>query len=158
MSSRPLLSEGREADDATRLRREIFGLEQELSDAKAEAATAKTASTDAIAAIRALRKQTEGLYLALKMIHGEISRVDARAAAEGDAPSSGLSAKWETLKRRLGVRQGEIIDLLQHGSMTTAQISAALHWDLRTTQKYVSAMKVAGFLSKDGNRFSLRES
>jgi chromosome segregation ATPase len=84
--------EVREADEATRLRREIAGLEQELADANAEAATAKTASADAISAIRALRKQTEPLYLALKMIHGEISRVDARAATpaaeeEDDQPA-----------------------------------------------------------------------
>ena len=54
-------------------------------------------------------------------------------------------------------RPAEIIDILHHGPMSTAQISAALHWDVRTTQKHISNMKVAGFLTKNGNKFSLSE-
>ena len=157
--SSPLLNASPEDQEIVRLRREIAGLEKELSDAKEEAAKARGASADAIQAIRALRKQTEPLYQALKMIHGEISRVDAgRVESATSENGTGLSPKWEMLKKRLGSRQGEIIEILQHGPMTTSQMSAALHWDLRTTQKHISAMKVAGYLSKNGNQFSLKES
>ncbi|HXP82595.1 MAG TPA: hypothetical protein VN976_22035 [Verrucomicrobiae bacterium] len=158
MSSRPLLSAGSEADEATRLRREIAGLEQELQDAKNEAVKAKQGASDAAQAIRALRAQLEPLHKALKMIFGEISRVDAEQVSQAGGNPSGLSPRWEMLKKRLGARQSEIIDVLQHGPMTSAQMSAALHWDVRTTQKHISAMKVAGYLSKNGNQFSLRES
>ena len=106
-------------------------------------------------AIGMLRKELSGLYTALRAIFGEM---DAAGAAETEGNPSGLSPRWEVLKKRLGSRQAEIIDILQHGPMTSSQISAALHWDIRTTQKHISAMKVAGFLSKNGNQFSLRES
>lgn len=157
MSSRPLLSAGPEADESTRLRREIVALEQELVAAKAEAKRLGQASLDAVHAVRAMRKQLEPLYTSLKILFGEISRVDAEGVSDGSPSTAGLSSKWEVLKKRLGSRQSEIIDILQHGPMTTMQISAALHWDVRTTQKHISVMKVAGFLSKNGNQFALRD-
>ncbi len=160
MSARPLLNAGPEADEATRLRREIAGLERELQDAKDEATTAKQASSDAIQAIRALRKQLEPLFTSMKMIFGEISRVDAQQAGGSPSPDavfSGLSPKWEMMKQKLGGRSAEFIDLLQHGEMNAAQLRAAAHCDIKTAYSVIKRMRDAGLLNKNGGKFSLKE-
>jgi hypothetical protein len=147
-------------DDAVRLRREIAGLEQELQKAKDEAATAKLAAKDAVQAIRALRHQLEPFYAALKMVFGEISRVEVEGLPEDSHPghhTSGLSPKWEMLKTRLGGRQAEFIDLMAHGEMTAAQLRAAAHCDIRTAYSVIEKMKAAGLLNKNGGKFSLKE-
>jgi hypothetical protein len=160
MSTRPLLSAVSDADETTRLRREIVGLERELQEAKDEAAKAKQAAADSIHAIRALRKQTEPLYLALKMIHGEISRVDAEQInTSADSVSTGkLSPKMEMMKRSLGGRQAEFIDFLSHGPMTTAQLSAAGKCHRDTVAQVIHKLTRAGLIDKAGGKFSLRES
>jgi hypothetical protein len=140
------------------LRREIAGLEKELQEAKNEAATAKQAAADAVQAIRALRQQLEPLHKSLKMVFGEISRVDAGGNDNAtESASSGLSPKWEMLKQRVGGRQADFIDLLQHGAMTIAQLRAAAHCDIRTAQKVVQAMRVGGLVDKNGKQFSLKQ-
>lgn len=162
MSSKPtpLLNAHPDPDEAVRLRREIAGLEQELAEAKEEAAKVKGAAADAVQAIRALRKQTDPLYQALKMIHGEISRVDAEKIADESANyhvSSTLSPKWQMLKSKLGPREAEFIDLLQHGPMTAAQLRAAARCDIKTAYRTVEKMQNAGFLSKNGGKWSLKD-
>lgn len=160
MSSRPLLSEGPEAETSTRLRREIAGLERELQEAKDEATAAKQAAADSVQAIRALRKQLEPLYTALKMIFGEISRVEIEesgTARNFSTTGSTLSPKWEMLKAKLGQRESEFIDLLQHGPMTAAQLRAAARCDIKTAYRVVEKMQSSGFLSKNGGKWSLKE-
>jgi hypothetical protein len=160
MSSRPLLSEGPQAEEVVRLRRELAGLEQELAGAKAEAQTIKAAAADSVHAIRALRKQLEPLYASLKLLFGEISRVDAGKISGPDSPTivvSGLSPKWQMLKEKLGGRQAEFIELLQHGQMTVAQLRAAAHCDIRTAYKTIEKMKAGGLLVNNGGKFALKE-
>jgi hypothetical protein len=126
MSSRPLLEAHPDPDEVVRLRREIVGLEQELQAAREEAVKAKQASADSIQAIRALRHQLDPLYKSLKMIFGEISRVDI-GAMPADRVTGDRDPRWESWKTRLSPRAGEIIELLLvHREMNTKQISAAL--------------------------------
>ncbi len=131
MSSKPQLLNAAPGDDElTRLRREIKGLEQDLRDAQAEAQQAKQASSDAIQAIRALRKQTEPLYLALKMIHGEISRVDAAAMGAAETSSSGSAggdALWRERIAKVTGASRRIIEVLLDGGgpMSFVQIKSA---------------------------------
>jgi capsule polysaccharide export protein KpsE/RkpR len=143
------------------LRREIAGLEQELAVAREEAALAKRASADAVRAISALRSQLEPLHKALKMIFGEISRVDAQEAGASvwrEAASPGLNPKWIMLKEKLGGRQAEFIDLLQHGEMTTAQLAAAAHCHRDAVAQVILKLNRAGVINKTGRgTFSLRE-
>jgi len=157
----PLLEGPPAADESVRLRREIAGLERELQEAKDEAATAKQSAADAIQAIRALRQQLEPLHKSLKMVFGEISRVEAEtilpAGSPGQQPSSGLSPKWEMLKTKLGGRQAEFIDLLQHGEMTAHQLRAAAHCDIKTAYGVIARMKAGGLLNKNGGKFSLKD-
>ena len=165
MSSSPkLLRDGDETPaEVVRLRREIAGLEQELRQAKQEAVDAKQSAADALAAIRFLRNSPlEPIHKALKMIFGEISRVDAAAASPepGSATSphaSGLNARWQMIRDRLGGRQAEFIDLLQHGPMTASQLSAAGHCRLRGAQDAIQKMKASGLLTQSGKYYSLRE-
>jgi len=163
MSSTPkLLRSGDDTpDEVVRLRREIAGLEQELREVKEEAETAKRASADAVQAIRALRQQLEPLHKSLKMIFGEISRVDAGRVAQDaarDVEASGLSPKWIMLKEKLGGRQAEFIDLLQHGEMTTAQLAAAAHCHRDTVAQTIHKLFRAGVIIKSGRgTFALKD-
>ena len=160
MSPQPALEGHIAADDSTRLRREIAGLEQELAAAKAESLTAKQAAKDAIQAIAALRRQLEPMYNAFRMIFGEISRVGAESVAQTQASGAGngivRDPRWESLKARFPGQCADVIDLLlDHGAMTRPQIAAALHVHPDTVSKLT--FKLRSFLEKAGGKFSLRE-
>ena|SRR5207253_10059076 len=159
MSSRALLPEAEQdvRDEVVRLRREIAGLEQELATAKQEVSAAKQGAADALSAIRALRHSLEPFYKALRMVFGEISRVDAIGNSETAQPSSGLSPKLEMMKTRLGGRQAEFITLLAHGPMTTAQLAAVAKCHRDTVSQVVHKLTKAGVINKNGGKFSLRE-
>jgi hypothetical protein len=147
------------AEDPVRLRREIAGLEQELQKAKEEARQAKQAAADSVTAIRALRKIIEPIYKATAMIMGEISRVAAEQGTD-DSPensSSSLSPKWHMMREKLGHREAQVIDALQHGGMTAKQLTPVLHWDIKTVYRVTQKMKNAGLLNNDVGKFSLRE-
>jgi hypothetical protein len=147
-------------DDAVRLKREIAGLEQELEEVKAERDQLKQASADSIQAIRALRKLLDPFHTVLRMIYGEISRIDVGqigVESNGNNSASVLSPKWQMLKTKLGGRQAEFIDLLQHGPMTAAQLRAAAHCDIRTAYSVIERMKAGGLLDKNGGKFSLKD-
>jgi hypothetical protein len=146
------------AEDPVRLRREIVGLEEELRQAKEEARQAKQAAADSVTAIRALRKIIEPIYKAAAMIMGEISRVDAEhVVTEFPGESNGLSPKWQMMREKLGHREAQIIDTLQHGGMTAKQLTPVLHWDIKTVYRVTQKMKDAGLLNNDSGKFSLRE-
>lgn len=154
---RPLLEGHPSADDSVRLRREIAGLEHELQEAKNEAVKYKQASSDSIQAIRALREALDPFHKALKMIFGEMSRVDAgktEVTAEGARTAN---SKLEMMKERLGGRQAEFIELLEHGEMTTAQLAAAGHCHHQTVATIIMKLNRAGLIQKNGNKFSLKE-
>jgi hypothetical protein len=146
-------------EDPVRLRREITGLEQELQKAKEEAVAAKLGARDAVQAIRALREILEPFHTAIRMIYGEISRVEVGEVGTESMRSGslGLSPKWEMMKQKLGHREAQIIDALQHGGMTAKQLTPVLHWDIKTVYAFTKKMKDAGLLENDGGKFSLRE-
>lgn len=149
------------ADESVRLRREIAGLEQELQDAKDEAATAKQAAADAVQAIRALRDQLDPLYKSMKMVFGEISRVNVGTAPQQERQSNEPSAaapKWESWKRKLGGKQAEFIDaLLEHGEMTGRQLMVATRCGQDTLYGTIKKLNQAQLLVKNSGRFSLKE-
>jgi len=148
------------AEDPVRLRREIAGLEQELATAREEARQAKQAAADSIVAIRALRKIIDPIYKATAMIMGEISRIaveDVESPTESRQGHHGLSPKWEMMKEKLGHREAQIIDALQHGGMTAKQLTPVLHWDIKTVYRVTQKMKDAGLLLNEGGKFSLKE-
>jgi hypothetical protein len=146
-----------EIDPTIRFRREIAGLEQELAEAKAEAQQARQASADAVQAIRALRKALEPFHRAIAMIYGEISRVEADSFSPEAGVAGTLSPKWQMMKQKLGHREGQIIDALQHGGMTAKQLTPVLHWDIKTVYRVTQKMKLAGLLINEGGIFSLRD-
>jgi hypothetical protein len=157
------LTEGVDASELISLRRQIVGLEQELDQAKDEAAQAKQTSADAVKAIRALRKTLDPWYTALKMIYGEISRVEVDAMDDSAPPShtgsdsGGLSPKWQMMKQKLGGRQAEIIEVLKHGAMTVAQIRAAVKCDIGVAYKLTKKMQDLGLLVKNGSQYALKD-
>lgn len=145
-------------DEAERLRRELRGLETELREARKAEVDAKQSAADAIQAIANLRDLLEPFHTALKMIFGEISRVDAEAVS-GARPRSanGHDPRWEGWKSKLGGRAAEFIDLLlEHGEMNTKQFAAAARCDPRTVAITVYALNSADLINKNGGRFSLK--
>lgn len=115
-------------EEATRLRRELAGLEGELREARAEADQAKQLAKDSVQAIRSLRKQLEPLYSALKMVFGEISRVDANSEPAGDLASSGVSqSMWENRIAKATPSQARILRVMLDGGgpMSSGQIRKA---------------------------------
>jgi phosphoribosylanthranilate isomerase len=149
-------------DDAVRLRREIAGLEQELQKARDEAAVAKQSAADAVHAIRALRQQLEPLYKSLKMVFGEISRVEA-ARVDGpqrtvDSRDPNKQAVWDAWKSRLGGNAAKLIDaLLTHHSMTSTQLAIATGINPKNIAQVIYKVNKAQLLNKNGRDFSLKE-
>lgn len=153
-----LLEQGGETTEAVRLRREIAGLEQELAAAKADAQAAKQAAADSVHAIRALRKQLEPMYGALRMVFGELLRVDAGATAQNHQPESGRDPRWDSWKTKLPGRPAEFIDLLlEHREMTGRQLAAAARCDPRTVTRAIFSLNKAQLINKNGGKFSLKE-
>jgi hypothetical protein len=156
--SRGLLPGGEtdEQRELVRLKRELAGLETELQRAKEELATTKQAAADSIQAIRAIREVLEPFHTAMKMLFGEIDRISVGDAGAPRGSNHGPSnSKLEMLKQKLGGRQAEFIELLEHGPMTGAQLKAAAHCGLDTVYQTVKRLKAAGVIQKNGNHFSL---
>ena len=148
-------------DETVRLRREITGLERELEEAKAEATTAKQASVDAVAAIRALRKALSPTFTALKMIFGEISRVEAEMTVEvahGGAPGSNKSV-WQDRIAKATPQQARVLQTLLDGGgpMSYSQIRAAAR-TAGNTSNVLGELKAKNWLEKLGHgTYALKE-
>jgi DNA-binding MarR family transcriptional regulator len=99
------------------------------------------------------------LHRALAAVFGELDAAEIQSEQPNSPQGtfSRLSAKWEMLKAKLGGREAEFIDLLQHGEMSVAQLRAAAHCDIRTAYKVIEKMKAAGLLDRHGGKFSLRD-
>jgi hypothetical protein len=131
--------EGRmEVDEAVRLRREIAGLEKELQEARDGETKAKAASADAIHAIRALRKQLEPLYNSLRMIFGEISRVDAGATETTATSFSSGASIWQERISKSGTIHARILQVMVDGGggeMSLSQIRSAANTGSNTSTR-----------------------
>jgi hypothetical protein len=141
-------------DEAVRLRREIAGLEKELEEAKAEATTAKQAAVDGIAAIRALRKALDPTFTALKMIFGEISRVEANLtveATEGAAPR-GNNSVWQERIAKSSPQQARVLQTLLDGGgqMSYNQIKTAAR-TYNSTSAVLSQLMAKNWIHKVGH-------
>jgi len=153
MSTRLALNPAPESE-TEQLRRRIDDLEEELREAQQELKAAKNQSAAERRALGKLRHALQPWKQLMNTIFGEL---DAAQIQGQESQGSGLSPKWEMLKTRLGGRQAEFIDLLQHGEMTAAQLRAAAHCDIRTAYKTVEKMQAAGLLNKNGGKWSLKE-
>lgn len=155
MSSTPRVLEAAPEDrEVVRLRREIVGLEGELEAAKKEAQQVKQASADAIAAVRALRKTTEPLYTALRMIHGEISRIDVSALGDQTEQatvtivSTGI---WAERIAKSGA-EGKVLQALLDGGgpMSLSQLRVAAHTGSNTST-YLKRLFAKNWVQKMGH-------
>lgn len=138
------------------LRRRVEELEDELRLERLKVEEVRQRSVASGRALTRLRSQLQPWYAALRTVFGELDEAGIEASEQVSA-STGLSAKWEMMKAKLGGRQAEFIDLLKHGEMTAAQLRAAAHCDIRTAYSVIEKMKNAGLLNKNGGKFSLKE-
>jgi chromosome segregation ATPase len=146
-----------EIDDSISLRREIASLKQELRQALAARDTAARELVLLRKGISSLREKLSPLYNSLRQLFGELDSLDVDDQGSPSVKTNGLSPKWQMMKEKLGHREAQIIDALQHGSMTAKQLTPVLHWDIKTVYRVTQKMKDAGLLNNEGGKFSLRE-
>src|SRR5665213_1942560 len=154
----PLLLHGEAASpEVTRLKREIVGLEQELEETREEVQKYKNASSDAVKAISALRKVLDPLHTAMKMIYGEINRVEIPRDPFDLHNEPIVDKRWESWKQKLPGKPAEFIQiLLEHGEMSGAQLKAAAHCAQQTVYDTIAKLKAAGLVTKNGKGFALK--
>jgi hypothetical protein len=148
--------------DIDDLKRKNLALQRRIDDMELELQKQKNEVKRAVQALTNLRDILQPLHRVMRMVFGEIETVDIPDAGTPENSSSpkstsGLSAKWEMLKNKLGGRQAEFIELLQHGPMTAKQLGAAAHCDPRTAYNVVNKMKLDGLVDNSGGKFSLKE-
>jgi hypothetical protein len=157
MSSRPALEGHVQADDVTRLKREIAGLEKELEEAKREAERYKRLSADAAKAIAVMQKVFGPDYAALKMVFGEMSRVEAdvlvgqTVGEEKDGTVKVNSSIWQERISKLGPAQAKVLQVLLDGGgdMSLQQIRHAAKTHGNTTT-YLKALIARNWVQKTG--------
>jgi hypothetical protein len=135
-------------------------LEIEIHKLKADLRRAQRAAQDAeahaVAVFVPLRQQLTPLYRALQSIFGDLD-----AAGVGDGPSAvagrATDPRWASWKQKMPGRPAELIDLLLlHGEMNRNQVMAAMRCGKDVVRVTVSKLNVAGLLTKNGGRFSLK--
>lgn len=153
MSSRPLLGEfvGESENESAPLRRRISQLERLLEESQSAAKEAISEGRAAIKTVQKLRHAFGPMYEAMRPLF------EGLELSESTPSGSGLSPKWEMMKSKLGRREVQIIDVLQHGPMNAKQLRAAVHWDIKTVYRVTATMKNAGLLDASAGKFSLRE-
>lgn len=152
----PALEAAPEDREVVRLRREIAGLERELQDAKQDATEARNRAEDSLQAIFALRKQLTGLFNALKMVFGEISRVkadevDSAEPGEGSRTDRDL---WAERIAKAGRAEGRVLQVLLDGGgpMSLAQVRAAAGTGSNTST-YLAKLYAKNWVQKTGHGF-----
>ena len=157
----------REGDDAVELRLMIRKLESSLSDAQSEKRRVEDELSKALRALQALQRQLGPLHQALRAIFGEIE------IAIGDRPGDVITENigrpmpardnaklkiWENWKQKLGATAAKIITaLLEHGELDTQQLATVTMLHRTTIPKGIYQLNKNGLISKNGNRFSLKE-
>lgn len=138
---------------------------------RTELIKAKAESEAAIAAITALRNSLSPLFRALRGVFGEINLVVSEDAPQPQygaaAGANGRPAdddalqnieKWEGVKRRLGGKEAELIGvLLTCGPRTNTQLKSLLKLAYSTTAALTLKMMNLGFLTKDGDAWTLKK-
>jgi hypothetical protein len=158
--AQPFLAEQSGTDEVTRLRREIAGLEQELRDAKDGEEMAKQASSDALQVIRALRESPLAqVHKVLKMLFGEISRVDAGEVTPPQVETtSRANSVWDKWIQKLGGNRGAILkSLLEHGEMTRVQLRVASQVPEGSLNGITSELYKMGLINRAGGKYSLKQ-
>jgi hypothetical protein len=147
-ASHPALEGHVEVSEAERLRREIRGLEHELSEARGEAQKARQAASDAIQAVKALRKHLQPLYTAMRMIFGEIERVEL--PEDGQEPAQSASV-WQERINKATPAEGRILQVLLDGGgeMSLTQIRQAAK-TYNNTSTYLNRLKAKNWIQQTG--------
>jgi len=150
------------------LRKEVRRLEQEVRQARLETVQATNASEQASTAIRALRLQLGPLHRAMRAVFGEIElavgEYDPQPQNGAAAPLASVDGrvhgldKWEGVKKRLGGKEAELIDvLLTSGPRTNTQLKSLLKLAYSTVCALTQKMANMGFIAKQGDAYALKE-
>lgn len=155
-------------DRIAELEQENRKLRADLLRAKTETSTARLESQSAVAAITALRQSLGGLYRALRGVFGEIELVlgeeTAVPAYNSSVPQASVDGrlhsldKWEGVKKRLGGREAELIDvLLTSGPRTNTQLKPLMKMAYSSVCALTLKMSNMGFITKQGDAYALKE-
>lgn len=152
--NQPLMLEGIVSSlpdpELERLRREVDRLKHELIAANKH----NTQLQNRLAGIGNLQRQLQPLYVALKMIFGEIQQFDVEES--GGSPASG--GKWDVIKQRLAPRLREAVDiLLLQGPMRRTQLASAMKMDYSNCIKNVVGILLRqGLMIENGKELALK--
>jgi TolA-binding protein len=163
MSSKPLMLEGRvdeREQQISALHREIDRLERELLEVQNQRDQAVLDGQQAQRALKALQRQLQPLFSALRMVFGELDAVGIEEEESAPSVASAPPAKkevWDAWKSRLGGAASKIIDaLLTHGELNTQQLSIVTGLHRTTVPNGVSQLNKAGLINKRDGKFSLK--
>lgn len=144
----------------------IADLEQEVEDCRSEITQLKFQLADAqrkgTRGLTNLRRQLSPLYRALQDVFGELDKAGI-ADADASLPVTGNDARtkaiWEGWKSRLGGACAKMIDaLLVQPGMTNRQLAVAIGTGrIQTIYDAVTKMNKVSLLTKDGDRYSLKQ-
>jgi len=153
-----------------RLRKQVQEQRREIAELQNGLDDARQSSQQATRALVSLRKQFSPMYKALQMVFGDLDAANipdepVYPTLGGPAGSGSVvggnprtAAIWQSWKDKLGAGPGKIIDvLLTHGEMNATQLKIACACRMDTVYRNVSALKTAGLIDKNGNKYALKK-
>jgi DNA-binding transcriptional ArsR family regulator len=147
--------ESPEQERIRELERENGALRDEVERLQLDLKHARSSSSQAVSAIR---RQLGPLHAALKLLFGEIDKIEPVDGTGSSSDESRKNPVWEAWKQRLGQTPARVIDaLLVHGELNTQQLAIATGLHRTTIPKAIYVLNKAGLISKNGGRFSLKE-
>lgn len=148
------------ADEVTRLRREIAGLELQNAVLTEKNAQLETAITDSAKAIALMREHFRPQFETLRVLFGAATRAEADAVetASQNPRAGGPNGRYDAWKRMVPNSERRVIEVLEvaPGGMTAVQISKAAGMAYNTAKDCVTKLVAKGFAVRNGNEVTLK--
>lgn len=102
-----------------------------------------------------VQAQIDTMRQALALAAGTVEHVPLGSVSD---PRLQALERWEAIKRKLGGKEAEVIDVLMHsGPRTNTQLKPLLKLAYSTVCALTQKMSNMGFLTKQGDAWALRE-
>ncbi len=148
-------------DEVVRLlKRELADVRRELEE---ERAAGSRKESQALAAIKALRKTFLPMYRTLQVVFGEIDAVVTEAESAGvssSQPSDRIRNHWATWQQKFGhgsLSSRFIGALLEHGPLDSSQMRAAARMGTQSVYDTFNKLKKLALVEKTGSKYSLTQ-
>lgn len=136
------------------LEQEVRDLTDELSHTKFALGEAQRQGTRGMSN---LRRQLSPLYKALQDVFGELEKAGVSDEKQDRGGDSRTQMIWDSWKRKMGAASPVIDALLLQPGMNQTQIGIAIGRSRKTVPALIFKLKQAGLITKDGDRYSLKQ-